>query len=142
LNICSEIRDNLAFGRFDTTNNGRDHSIPDVAAINDCSPFSLSRSVISVRLLDVFGARACAAEFVSTVGVGCPGLLVVAGVLLIVRVLDGAFRVWLLHADLSYGEKGERLSPALVQPDGRWTAIGLRHAASGHLVALPSQPVL
>jgi hypothetical protein len=56
-----------------------------------------------VRLLDVFGPRACAAEFVSTVGVGRPRLLVVPGVLLIVRVLDGAFRVWLLHADLSYG---------------------------------------
>jgi hypothetical protein len=69
---------------------------------------------VSMRLLDVFGARACAAEFVSTVGVGYPGLLVVTGVLLIVRVLDGAFRVWLLHADLSHGKKGERLSPALV----------------------------
>jgi hypothetical protein len=45
---------------------------------------------------------------------GVPGFLVVTGVLLIVRVLDGAFRVWLLHADLSHGKKGERLSPALV----------------------------
>ena len=51
-----------------------------------------------MRLLDVHGARSCAAEFVSTVGVGRPGLLVVTGVLLIVRVFDGAFRVWLLHA--------------------------------------------
>jgi hypothetical protein len=59
-----------------------------------------------MRLLDVFGARACAAELVSTVSVGCPGFLVVTGILLIVRVLDGAFRVWLLHADLFLWQKG------------------------------------
>jgi hypothetical protein len=58
--------------------------------------------VVSMRLFDVFCARACAAEFVCTVGVGCPGLLVITGVLLIVRVLDCAFRVRLLHADLSW----------------------------------------
>jgi hypothetical protein len=72
-----------------------------------------------MRLHDVFGARACAADFVGTMGVGCPGLLVVTGVLLIVSVLDSAFLVWLLYADLSYGKKGERLRQALVRPDAR-----------------------
>jgi hypothetical protein len=37
-----------------------------------------------MRLLYVFGTRACASEVVSTVGVGCPGFLVVTGILLIV----------------------------------------------------------
>jgi hypothetical protein len=74
-----------------------------------------------MRLLDVFSACACAAELVGAVGVGRSGFLVVTGVLLIVRVLDGAFRVWLLHVDLSYSKKGKRLSLALVQPDGRRT---------------------
>jgi hypothetical protein len=71
--------------------------------------------VVSMRLLDVFGARTRAAELVSAVGVWCAGLLVVPGVLLIVRVSDRAFRVWLLHTDASYGKRGQRLWQALVQ---------------------------
>jgi hypothetical protein len=73
---------------------------------------------VSLGLLDVFGASTRAAELVGTMGVGSAGLLVVTGVLLIVRVSDGAFRMWLLHPDRSCGKKDERLSTALVQPDG------------------------
>jgi len=57
--------------------------------------------LVSVRLLDVFGAGARATKLISTMGVGRPRFLVVAGVLLIICMLDGAFRVWLFHAELS-----------------------------------------
>ena len=67
------------------------------------------------------GTRAGAAEPVGAAALRCAGLLVVAGVLLVVRVLDVFLGVWLRHGALRRVQRGW---PA-------WFPIGLLHHYGG-----------